>query len=539
MAKSNIPIEITIIGRDNTSLKDCIDEQIDNLSVKMLGFKESDKETVYSGLVHLFLTSDKGVSQKEFAKLLENTKWADKKDERLYDPDERKFCNFVGVVSKEFEVTKKEIIEAAQKKYASKVYGKNNPNNPITVKLTLQIISRFDTLKQPYFLQTMLLKGRNLCFSNQEVLADNDGYFDFLLMPMFRNSFIDASNKGYYKAYHNFSGNDAKLRGSIDFARHIRQNIGLKNGNIAYSYRENSVINYLNMIILAAYDCLKRKYSDLVRNFLESDSELVSRISFLKYELMDNMCDLQTIISKNLTPISHPYYFEYDFLRSICLKILRNEGMGYEDNSDSAQGILYYMPDLWEEYLYEILYNPEYDLKEQHIFHIFSYDDNDEHFKQVIKPDFVFFDKETDKPRPFMILDAKFKREWWERIKKKNILGMINKMSLMPDYDECIRNMNSYAVNATGVVFPVVVVEENEAKEYMNHYENNSTHNISVYNTKDHFYTFPIFVPQVIEVQSYDDWLKQFNGFNKTAKETIAGIVNKVHNNTIKIKPKT
>ena len=135
-----------------------------------------------------------------------------------------------------------------------------------------------------------------------------------------------------------------------------------------------------------------------------------------------------------------------------------------------------------------------------------------------------------------MILDAKFKREWWERIKEKNILGNIGKTSLMPDYDECIRYLNSFAVNATGVVFPVV--EGDEADKYMENYENNSTHNISVYNTKDHFFTFPIFVPQVKE-QSYDDWLKLFNDINKTAKETIAGIVNKVHKNTIKNKPKT
>ena len=130
------PKEITIIGRDNTSLEYCINkqvnnianEQVNNISVEALGFKKTnendeDKKTVYSGLVHLFLTSKNGASQEEFAELLKDTKRADKKDEELYNPDERKFCNFVGVVSKEFKITNRKISNLIYQMY---IYTKYN-----------------------------------------------------------------------------------------------------------------------------------------------------------------------------------------------------------------------------------------------------------------------------------------------------------------------------------------------------------------------------------------------------------------------------
>ena len=40
--------------------------------------------------------------------------------------------------------------------------------------------------------------------------------------------------------------------------------MGLENGKIAYSYRENTVDNYLNHVIICAFEKLKLKYPESV-----------------------------------------------------------------------------------------------------------------------------------------------------------------------------------------------------------------------------------------------------------------------------------
>ena len=56
-----------------------------------------------------------------------------------------------------------------------------------------------------------------------------------------------------------------------------------------------------------------------------------------------------------------------------------------------------------------------------------------------------------------MILDAKFKpTRWSSRIERKKSLGSDgekNNNSVIADYDECVRNMNTFNVHATRVVY--------------------------------------------------------------------------------------
>lgn len=524
MAKETVNISLQV--KDNTKLEHCFEMNKD-VQYSVLGFKKeltSDyKKKIFIGLVHYFLTEI--ITSEEVDRLLEGTKWKrnTNNDDGIYDATSKRICNFIGVVSKEFEITKQEIIEASGNGYDSEIYGQNKKNK-CKIYLSLQIISRFDKVGKPYFLQTLLLKGQNLGFSNQNVYASDDGYYDFLLMALFKNYFIEASNKGYYKTYHTFYKNDNKLKGIIDFPRHIRENIGKNNGNIAYSYRENSIINYMNMLIITAFECLQDKYPDLTRNFVESDVEVMTRLDFIKFSIIDHMQGMQTIISKNLTPINHPYYHDYESLRNICLKILRNEGMAFENDEKEVQGILYYIPDLWEEFLLEKISGAEYDLQYQYDkTKIFDYN-NDEDFKTKIKPDYLFFDK-SNEPKPFIVLDAKFKKEWWIRLKRKTTLGKIDDTSMMPDYDECIRYLNAFAVDTTGVIFPAEEKDINNIEEYLDNYIVNTKHNISKYNTKDHFFTFPIFVPSIEKTNNYESWLKQFEEHNEKVYEGIQGVI--------------
>ena len=74
-----------------------------------------------------------------------------------------------------------------------------------------------------------------------------------------------AYRKGIYKQYCTFEGNDSKVRGKIDIARHIRLN-PLFNGKIAYSYREYTINNNTNRLIPVSYthlDVYKRQSVDL------------------------------------------------------------------------------------------------------------------------------------------------------------------------------------------------------------------------------------------------------------------------------------
>ena len=60
-------------------------------------------------------------------------------------------------------------------------------------------------------------------------------------------------------------------------------NLGMDNGRVAYSYRENTVDNMLNHLILAAFDYLKEKYPYIVDNNV--DDEMLAELNHLKYEI--------------------------------------------------------------------------------------------------------------------------------------------------------------------------------------------------------------------------------------------------------------
>ena len=59
----------------------------------------------------------------------------------------------------------------------------------------------------------------------------------------------------------------------------------------------------------------------------------------------------QKVISKNLRPLSHPYYYAYRDLQRLCMRILRHEEMKYGADDNQIHGILFDGAWLWEEYL--------------------------------------------------------------------------------------------------------------------------------------------------------------------------------------------
>lgn len=437
----------------------------------------------------------------------------------IYFKKSHMFGNLVGTVRKEYscrefaEIYKnicQERGKVVDEQGKINIYTelKEDKYSDMIVVVTAQIRSRLDGASdKPFFLLEMLTQG-NIIFSDNNMVPSNDAdaaIFDCLLLFRLKKYLQDAYKKGVYRTYHTFHENDNRIKGSIDFAEHIRKNMGLDCGKVAYTYREKSVNNYLNHLIIEAYEELKFKYRDLVvRNF---DNYYVTNdiINLLKRETKYPQYSRSEIMRKCETPISHPYYTEYETLRKVCLSVLRGEGTSImTGEGDTVSGLLYYIPDLWEEYLESKMIN--LNMSSQEVIEVFN---NGKEYKNKFRPDFVF---ETDDGRPYMILDAKYKPGWMA-VHKSSAFG--NHKS---DYEECIRNMNAINAYTTGVIFPYL--DEKEDNDYLkdneeivfddSNVDNIRMHAISKYNHITSFYTIPIHVTPPGK-DEFDKWKEKLD----------------------------
>lgn len=436
--------------------------------------------------------------------LVVNAAGNDKK--QLYDPNfgndgcRGYFCGIVGVIKKQIALILNEDRNEAEE------------SKKEIFNVTLQIKSRLDAgedgeIVKPYFLSTMLLRDK-IDLSNNTIPCNEDEIFDYLLLFWFKEQLQTACLKGYYKTYRSFEKNDDKIKGSINVTRHIKLNMGQTNGQIAYSYRENTINNFLNHLIVAAYHHLKSKYHELVSDYFDSNIELKKTIDYLSNATGFSSENKNYLVNRNRRPISHPYYIEYEGLRVTCLKILRDEGISIFDGEldQDIQGILFYLPELWEKFIYEeviqkaipadIECKPQFEVKN---FGYLTSDTKDTYeFKQTTYPDFVFFHD----AKPLMILDAKFKPAWEMVFDRSSI------SSVLKDYDKCIRDMVAVNSHATGVIFPTNRTSDPETVIQ------NLQHPISKYNSTDCFYTIPLQIPKVKkrgkEYESYAEWTDDF-----------------------------
>ena len=430
---------------------------------------------------------------------------------------------------------------------------KNNKlENDIVFNIIVQIQSRFDIkyedgmrlLTKPYFLSTMLLRNHDGKEYKNEIPYDEESIYDFLLVFVFKQRFSYAVQKGLFRTYRRFERNDDRLRGTIDVSRHIKLNAGRNNGKIAYSYRENTVDNYMNCLIVKAYEILKRKHYDLVYDEFDSSIDLKGTLDFIKNQLSSTELNDMYLIAKNTRSIAHPFYNEYESLRKICIWILRDDGVTFFDGSedDDIRGMLFYIPRLWEKYLEDemkeklkldnIKFETQY---ESYEFGILGKDGYD--YKLLALPDFMFYisdDSDSKKYKnKFMILDAKFKPKWRGAIgswKTENDNKQNGKSDVKEDIDKCIRDMVVNDCIATGVIFPMNYkkrVEQDDDDENSNNYSfsydnNKIVHPISKDCEEKIFYTFPIIVPYITDENEndYNKWIKGFdNNLNEGIKK--------------------
>lgn len=536
---------IIIEGKDYDNISEC------KITKKPESVKDEDEKTT---ILKMFLPE----AQKKIKKISSSISFRDKnslsqseetkntsneKKKKLYNPfsDEEEPSQFGGIVG---------VYRDKKFKYREKEY----------YDVTLRIRSRMDEDGKFYFLQAMLEKAvPNLKYPDNEVLSDEEDVFRFLYIYIYRNQILDTWRLGLYKTYQRFEKNDERIRGSIDVARHIRLNMGINNGKVAYSYRERTADNPFNHLILHTYDVLKRDFPELVEAAIDRDFEMRSVINELRMEAPSYQnYPVSTVMNKMNAPITHPFFQPYEKLRKTCMDILHYCGVSvFGEEEPETQGILFYVPDLWEGFVFDILSRAmaksdranKIELTEQKEIKYFfslkpeSKENKKLNFEEFIKefknsnaeslsdylrnkfakeeiadkkkgrPDYVFQINGKESEQIFLVLDAKCKPDWNEKKKDRKWLNVDG------DCNKCIRDMTIAGAHATGVVYPKKLKQsDTKAPEI-----EVIPHIFSKSNQEDFFYEIAIGIPEINGDESYGEWKKKLE--ENSRLETIKSLI--------------
>ena len=263
----------------------------------------------------------------------------------------------------------------------------------------IKITSRFASNENDYFLHYMLQKVLCLNIFDLQHSTNKDDSFDFLIY-MFLDLFQKAIRQGIFKSYQNRKYNDANVRGVIDINRHIKNNIPF-NGKIAYNTREYSYDNNITQLIRHTIEYINTKS----RGILNINEDIKSGVfQIIEATKRYDKNKRQSIINKNLKKLNHPYFYEYEPLRKICIQILRHEELKYGREENKIYGILFDGAYLWEEYIWTILTNLGFK-HPQNKTRIGGINLLEKGWK--VFPDFYKINKETNKN---IVLDTKYKR---------------------------------------------------------------------------------------------------------------------------------
>lgn len=274
----------------------------------------------------------------------------------------------------------------------------------------INIISRFansSDLSNDFFLHYMLQSVFNFGLYNLHHSAENEytGFdWRFYFFPYY---LTQALRQGLYKEYKTFRHNDARVKGSIDVPRHIRQNLPFM-GNIAYTTREYAHDNPMTQLVRHTIEYIN--HTPIGKALLTASQDTRNAIAQITASTLQyNPSALHDVIKYNSAhTVNHPYFSNYRPLQTLCLQILRHEKIRYSDkNDEKVYGILFDGAWLWEEYLNTIFCNHKLG---------FSHPRNKEksggfHLAEdcyIRYPDFYIDNISEEKS---VIIDAKYKRQ--------------------------------------------------------------------------------------------------------------------------------
>lgn len=217
--------------------------------------------------------------------------------------------------------------------------------------LDIWIKSRFDSSEEQYFVKYMLSKILGIeLLEELRARTSIGGNFDFLIF-LFPKYLRLALSQGLFRTYRYIEYNNSTPKGRIDIQRNLAINTPFR-GNIAYSFREYTQHNTLMLLIREVIQIIQFNYPFIYNNHsFKQDCLIIKDCSseFGKYSKWH-------LIELNSRPITNPYFTEYESLRRLCIQILKNEEIEFNESStDEIYGVIYDLSWVWEEYLNVIL----------------------------------------------------------------------------------------------------------------------------------------------------------------------------------------
>lgn len=363
--------------------------------------------------------------------------------------------------------------------------------------------SRFDKGDKQYFLQLMLEKTLGLktkIFDKMKFSGDADTIFDLLLMMIFIAQLKTALRKGIFRQYRRFEYNDFKVHGAIDIARHMDLN-PLENGKIASSAREYTALNSVNMLLLRAFDIMKHKYPNVVKNLLGQEHEVKKTLlSLAQTNPLYQTAKTSWLLKETGHKIVHPVYRSYEQLRQTSRLIIRRMGLNsFGSKGNKVMGILVDMAALWEDFLQEDIFK-SLDAKPQKETSILG-------GNRTIRPDFFI-----EKPMR-VVADAKYRLVWGNSLNKAS-WGDGTRDNVF----QVLAYMLSLECNLGGVVFPF---QGDKSKFGIETY--------SVYpdsNKRDKlFFTLPYYIPEYSDNDTYQTFSAQMREISQAVKEEFQNLI--------------
>lgn len=305
--------------------------------------------------------------------------------------------------------------------------------------ITISIGSRFDSSEKQNFFIYLLSHVFDFNIVDWKPQTDQTKLWGLLLVFLFVHRLEKAYHQGIFKQYVQKKYIEYNFKGALDIQTHIKRNIPFA-GKVAYKFREMSYDNPVLHLIRYTIDYVHNKHGNLWRGILANKWTVNEAVRVIKeatpsYTPQNRLKIYQT----SLKPIRHPFYTEYDKLRNICMRILRDEGLNvYSGAEDRVYGILFDGAWLWECYIAKLLkplgfkhlgrYQP--DKAEIFAFH------KDSKGEYPLYPD--FYNEER-----FLIFDAKYKR--WDEKNEEDKRG---------DIHQILAYMYVTQAKAGGIIFP-------------------------------------------------------------------------------------
>lgn len=227
------------------------------------------------------------------------------------------------------------------------------------VAVQIEIGSRFDMGAKQFFLTYLLSKVFGGSIVDPGVLGQ-DSLWKMLLAFLFRRRFLEASAVGMFKEYHAFNHNDTRIRGRIDVNEHLRRNIPFR-GTVAYATHEITFDNPTNHLIRHALAKVRREWPwSLTGDHRLTEAEHQIEQGTPTWQQGGVLACIRR--KENRTPVKHPYFgARYEPLRQVSLAVLRDEGASLYQQHQEAEGVIFDGSWLWEEYLWTLLEDLEFE----------------------------------------------------------------------------------------------------------------------------------------------------------------------------------